>query len=151
MPCKGETGFKIDKAIYRYGSLETKTLIPPCLLRPLKLYFLRQGLNVQSSFSSNHLGFQLKYFNQEDEEYSCKKKMKCFSYQILKLYSYFCITYASNKIPAVCDVSILFKCSVKTLSEMQGNSVVSIPYILHNSPWRGSNLVYFLHPQRALS
>lgn len=57
--------------------------------------------------------------------------MKCFPYQILKSYSYFHITYAGNKIPAVCGVSVLFvKCNVKTLSEMHGNSVVSFPYIL---------------------
>jgi len=76
--------------------------------------------------------------------------MKYFSYQMLKLYSYFCITYAGNKIPAVCGVSVLFKCGVKTFSEMQGNSVVSFPYIFYNSPWIGSNFVYFLSPKRSL-
>lgn len=37
MPCRDETGFKLIKHL---TPLETKELIPPCLLRPLSYIFL---------------------------------------------------------------------------------------------------------------
>lgn len=34
--------------------------------------------------------------------------------------------HTGNKVPAVCDVSVLFKCNMNALSEMQGNDLFSV-------------------------